>query len=132
MATEIKNCGPDTVDAHGWQIQRGYVYQVNAADESAWDCDVVDAAGEVIELCRFGYHGHDVPPCGADYLYSGDDGEELLVISSESDPKLIDTVDGFTLERVDLDEDDTRHDGTWNFKVLSVACDGETILAGYC
>lgn len=129
----INNCGPDTIDAHGWQIQRGYVYRVTAADDSVWDCsEEIECGGGYthVEAKRFGYHGNDVPPCGADYLYGSDDGEELLVISSESDPELIDTVDGFSLEKVELEAGEDRDDGTWEFRVLEVKSDGETILAG--
>lgn len=130
---QINNCGPDTIDAHGWQIQRGYVYRVTAADESAWDCsEEIECEGGYthVEERRFGYNGNDVPPCGADYLCASEDGEEFLVISSESDPEVIDTVDGFTLERFDFEPGDDRHDGTWEFRVLDVKSDGETILAG--
>ena len=126
-ATRIENSGPETVEAFGWQIQRGYVFRVVAADDSAWDCS---AEYECEEEQRFGYHGNDLPPCGADYLYQGDG--ELLVIASESNPSEIDTVEGFTLEPVRLEEGDRYHDGTWGFCVLDVASDGETIIAGKC
>ena len=132
MATVIKNVGPDTVNAHGWHIQRGYVFLVEAESEESWDCSILSPDDEVIENRRYGYHGGDVPPCGADYLYAADDGSELLVIASESDPEQIDTVDGFRLLRVDLEEGEYRSDGNWEFRVLSVSLDGETILAGSC
>ena len=128
MEIEIRNQGPEEAIAFGWRIQKGYVYQLDAADESAWEC----SAGEGLfrEGKRFGYHGSDVPPCGADYLYA--DGSELLVISDESDSADIDTVKGFTLTPIVLEAGDHRHDGTWEFRVLAVKSDGETTLAGKC
>ena len=31
------------------QIQRGYVYRVIAADDTSWDCDLVDADDNVLK-----------------------------------------------------------------------------------
>ena len=131
MTTKINNAGPDTIQTHGWQIQRGYVYRVVAADESAWECtkEIPLEDGSIhFEDIRFGYFGSDVPPCGADYLY--DEDGDYLVISCEADPADIDTVEGFTLERAELQEGEHYSDGTWQFRVLEVSSDGEVILAG--
>lgn len=129
-AQKIENCGPASKDAFGWTIQKGYVYRVFADNDDVWDCSI-EHDGAIIEARQFGYHGNDIPPCGADYLYAEEDGSELLVISCESDPTDIDTVDGFYLERVDLEPGDHKHDGAWQFYVLEVNTDdGETILAG--
>jgi hypothetical protein len=133
MTTKINNASPETIEAFGWQIQRGYVYKVVPCDEFAWDCSIEHETdeGQIVEDRRFGYHGNNIPPCGADYLFQGDGPDaDLLVIASESDPADIDTVDGFSLELVRLDKGEHYHDGTWGFFVLSVASDGETIIAG--
>ena len=125
MNSTIKSAGPEEVAAFGWTIQRGYVYRVNVGKDSPTAFEQAD--GSSVGL---GYHGNDVPPCGASYLY-GDDGE-LLVISSEDDPANVPSLDGITLERVTLEAGDYRHDGTWQFRVLAVASDGETVIAGKC
>ena len=133
--TSITDAGPDTAVAFGFQLQRGYVYQVTADDHTR-DCSVLmgtDSDGrEHWEPRAYGYHGNDVPPCGAHYLYGSDDGDTLYVISDESDPADIPTVDGFTLSPFRLDEGDKSHDGTWGFLVLSAEKDGLTTIAGRC
>lgn len=120
---KINDAGCETTEVYGWQIQRGYVYRVDTSEAA----QEYESGGETTGL---GYHGNDVPPCGADYLYA--DNDELLVISREGDPSKIDCIDGVTLERVTLEAGDHRHDGTWEFRVLEVKRDGETILAGNC
>ncbi len=121
---KIEDAGPETIEAHGWQIQRGYVYRVEAEDDDAWKCEGADG-----QPARFGYFGNDYPPCGADYLYA-DPECGLLVISEKSDPADIDTVDGFTLRAVLLDQGAWYFDGTFNFVVLSIGSDREHIIAG--
>ena len=127
MATtkKITPAGPETASAFGWTIQRGYVYRVIVGPEAPTDFEQAD--GSTVGL---GYHGCDVPPCGADYLYGDED--ELLVISCECDPAEIDCVEGVTLESVVLEPGDHMHDGTWQFRVLEVKSDGETVIAGKC
>jgi hypothetical protein len=136
MDKKITNRGAEHVDAFRWTILRGYVFQLTAEDETAWDCSVeteLEDGYVHTEEGRFGYHGADVPPCGADYLYCSPDGREFLVISCESDPADIDVVDGFTLAPVSLAEGDSRDDGQWRFVVLEVdPHDLETTLAGKC
>lgn len=121
----IVSAGPEEVGAFGWQIQRGYVYRVIYGDDAPETLVSLDGSESAL-----GYHGDDVPPCGAAYLYGDDD--ELLVISCEDDPQKIAAFDGVTLERVTLEPGDYKHDGTWGFRVLGVARDGETVLAGRC
>lgn len=123
--TTENSFGPEETTAFGWTIQRGYVYRVVYGPDAPASIESID--GEALAL---GYHGCDVPPCGAAYLYGDDD--ELLVISCDDDPTKIPAFDGISLERVTLDAGDHRHDGTWEFRVLEVASDGETILAGKC
>jgi len=125
METErkIENTGADTVQAHGWQVLRGYVFRVVAESDDAWKCEAADG-----EPARYGYHGLDYPPCGADYLLG--DGDDLLVISCERDPDAIDTVDGFTLQPHRLDEGTWYSEDDWRFVVLSVKSDGEHVIAG--
>jgi len=118
------NCGPDQIEAFGWQIQRGYVYRVTIAAGARVEDE---ATGEVLDL---GYHGGDVPPCGAEYLYAGEG--ELLVISCEDDAAAIPCLPGVTLEPVPLETGEHRHDGSWQFRVLEVKRDGETVTAGRC
>lgn len=124
MITKINNAGPDIIDAHGWQIQRGYVYRCDIGDVTLENED-----GDV----QIGYHGNDVPPCGADYLMQEPaSGSDLLVISCESDQADIDRLPGVTLTPVKLEPGDRFHDGTWQVFVLDVDSDGETTLAGKC
>jgi hypothetical protein len=125
MTTKIQDSGPDSVNAFHWTLQSGWVYRVKIVAEKCRSFE--DDRGEHVAI---GYHGNDVPPCGAEYLY-GDD-EELLVISCEDDPAAIDCLEGVTLERVDLGEGERSHDGTWQFYVLEVKSDGETVIAGRC
>jgi hypothetical protein len=134
MNTKIVDCGPESTTQFGCQIQRGWVYEVHAEDEAAWTCEVVlgtdEFGSEHTESVRYGYFGNDVPPCGAAYLHQ--DGERLLVISSEEDASEIPTVEGFTLKPVELEQGDHFHDGTWSFSVIRVNSDSETTIAGYC
>lgn len=123
--TTENSFSPETVRAFGWTIQRGYIYRVIAGPDAPKSIETIDG-----ETAALGYHGCDVPPCGADYLYGDDD--ELLVISSEDDPTQIPAFDGITLEPMTLEPGDHRHDGTWEFLVLAVARDGETVIAGKC
>lgn len=118
--------GPDEVDAFGWTIQRGYVYRVVYGPDAPRCVDAHDGGGTI----DLGFHGNDAPPCGAEYLYG--DENETLVISSHDDPAGIPAVDGVTLEPVRLEPGDHRHDGTWEFRVLEVNSDGETVIAGRC
>jgi hypothetical protein len=120
----IENSGPESIKAFGWTIQKGYVYRVIDKDEPGWVCSKTNSG--------IGYHGNDNPPCGADYLYGSDDGSELLVISCESDPEEIDTLEIFWLQPVNLSPGDHFHDGTWEVYVLDVDSDGETTIAGKC
>ena len=122
---KIVSAGPEEASVFGWQIQRGYVYRVVYGDDAP-DMLVTADGGEA----ALGYHGDDVPPCGAAYLYGDED--ELLVISCEDDPQKIAAFDGITLERMTLEPGDYKHDGTWEFRVLGVASDGETVIAGRC
>lgn len=123
--TRNTNAGPDTVAAFGWQIQRGYLYRVIVGADATQAFEQAD--GSTVGL---GYHGGDVPPCGADYLFADDD--ELLVISCECDPAAIDCLGGVTLEPIVLEPGDHMSDGTWEFRVLEVKKDGETVIAGKC
>lgn len=118
--------GPEEISAFGWTIQRGYLYRVIYGPDAPTVIMSLDGDREL----ALGYHGNDVPPCGASYLYGDDD--ELLVISSEDDPERIPAFDGVTLERVTMEAGDHRHDGTWEFRVLGVEKDGETVIAGKC
>ena len=127
MNDEVRlSIGPEEAAAFGWTFQRGYVYRVVIGPEASTSIMPPDGS----ETLSLGYHGADIPPCGAEYLY-GDD-EELLVISSEEDPLDIPAFDGVTLERVTLSPGDDRHDGTWEFRVLEVRSDGLTVIAGRC
>lgn len=122
--TTSENCfEPEEVAAFGWRIQRGYIYRVTTGPDAPVSVEGIDG-----ELRSLGYHGDDIPPCGASYLYGDDD--ELLVISSEDDPSRIPAYDGVTLERVAMEPGDHRHDGTWEFRVLEVGRDGQTVIAG--
>jgi hypothetical protein len=124
-ATKITPAGPETATAFGWTIQRGYLYRVIVGPDATTAFEQAD--GSTVGL---GYHGNDVPPCGADYLYGNED--ETLVISSKYDPAAIDCVNGVTLEPVVLEPGGYMSDGTWEFRVLEVKSDNETVIAGKC
>jgi hypothetical protein len=95
----------ESAEALGVTVSRGYLFWVRPVDDDAIDNSIEytdKATGETFTESRnWGYHGNDVPPCQGEYVADEEPGSGYLVIS---DLEEIETVDGWTAERADLDE----------------------------
>lgn len=85
-----------------WTIKTCHLYEVTPISREA--LSLPREADFPKPYSEYGFHGHDVPPCGGEW--AGDVSEDKMdgyfVVSEVSDPENLGVADGWLANRIDL------------------------------